>query len=73
MTLWTVQPTIETAPAGETVGRQPFGHGVGIEVGAVDPFGRRAKNAVEFDGACGHDSAPFDGELGERADETRAL
>lgn len=37
--------------AGEAVRRQPLAHGVGVEEGAVDAFGRRGEDAVEADGS----------------------
>ena len=40
-------------PGGESVGRQPFDHGLGIEKRAVDTLGRGAKHAMEADGV-GH-------------------
>jgi len=40
--------------AGEAVGRQPFGHGIGVEEGAVDAFSRRTEDAVETDCVGGH-------------------
>jgi hypothetical protein len=40
--------------AGEAVRRQPLGHRVGIEEGAVDALGRRAQDAVQGDGSAGH-------------------
>jgi hypothetical protein len=33
--------------AGETVGRQPLGHRLGIEEGAVEPLGAGAQHAVQ--------------------------
>jgi len=36
--------------AGEAVGREPFGLGVGVEEGAIDAFGRGPEDSVEADG-----------------------
>jgi hypothetical protein len=36
--------------AGESVWREPFGHGVGVEEGAVNALRRGAEDAVKFDG-----------------------
>lgn len=40
--------------AGEAVRRQPFGDGIGIEEGAVDPLGRRTQNAMETEAVGCH-------------------
>jgi len=44
--------------AGESMRRQPFHHGVGIEKGPIDPFRRRTKDTMESDGVCGHGQEP---------------
>lgn len=36
--------------AGEAIRRKPFGHGIDVEEGAIDAFGRRAENTVKSDG-----------------------
>ncbi len=40
--------------AGKPVGRQPLGHRIGIEEGAVDLPGRGPEYAVQFHGIAGH-------------------
>lgn len=44
---------LEHAPR-EAVRRQPLGHGVGVQKGAVDALGRRGEHAVQGDGSGGH-------------------
>src|SRR5689334_22438970 len=41
--------------SGEAVGRKPFGHGVGVEEGAINLLGLRAKDAVKANGVVRHD------------------
>jgi hypothetical protein len=48
--------------AGEAVGRQPFGHRIGIEKRPIHSFRRRADDAVEPHGIGRHEDSPFDEE-----------
>ena len=45
--------------AGEAIGRQPFGQGIGIQKRAVDALGLGAENTVKPDGTGGHDGFAF--------------
>jgi hypothetical protein len=46
--------------AGEAIGREPFGHGIGVEERAIDFFGGGFENAMEADGRW-HDEISFRG------------
>lgn len=45
-------------PAGETVGRKPLAHRLGLEERPVDPFGLGAKHSMKADCARKHGVAP---------------